>query len=264
MEPKEIFVIDDEYELNEKRKAINAIKRRESRELRRISVIITVVLFLMTGLVAWIYGRNAAKQRYEEEIADLAAEISQREQEIEQLRNEPILVNAVAPEIVLDILHSQTAEISELATAEYMFTDAAKVSDSKQIKNWNIPFTQKSFIMKWNGTIKAGLDLEKIGVQVEEAEKKIIITLPNAEILSYEIDQDSVEVLDEKNNIFNRISINDKVQFDASCEEAMKERAIESGILEKALKYAENIIGQLLRRDGTVSEAYSIEFEIAQ
>lgn len=264
MEPREELYLAERIEA-EGRKVLNAVKRKWERvKLKRIYITVTAVLFLMTGLVAWVYGRNAAKQRYQNEIADLVEEISQREQEIEQLRNEPILVNAVAPEIVLDILHSQVAEISELATVEYMFTDAAKYSDSKQIKNWNIPFTQKSFIMKWSGTIKAGIDLEKIAVRVENNDKKIIITVPNAEILSYEIDQDSVEVLDEKNNIFNKISVNDKVQFDAACEEAMKERAIESGMLEKALKYAENIIEQLLRRDGAVGAEYAIEFEIAQ
>lgn len=264
MEPREDYYLVERFE-EDKKKLQNKIKAKiERAQLRKIYTTITVVLLLATGLVAWIYGRNAAKQRYQSEIADLVEEISQREQEIEQLRNEPILVNAVAPEIVLDILHSQISEISELATAEYMFTDAAKFSDSKQIKNWDIGITEKSFIMKWSGTIKAGIDLEKIDVRVENDEQKIVITLPNAEILSYEVDQDSVEVLEEKNNIFNRISVNDKIKFDAACEEAMKERAIENGILDKALKYAENIIEQLLRRDGTVGTEYTIEFEIAQ
>ena len=112
--------------------------------------------------------------------------------------------------------------------------------------------------------IKAGVKLDLVTIEVKEDENKIIVSVPAAEILSYEIDSDSVEVLDEKNNIFNNITVDDKVKFDAATEDAMKQRAIENGLLEKAQKNAENILLRLLQADPAIGSNYTIEFVVAE
>lgn len=220
------------------------VRFAKKHKLRRklISTVIIACICLAGILSAWIVGRTQMKNKYEE------------------ILNEPAIVNPVAPEIVLDIVESELRDIGELATVEYLFTDAAKYSDSKQIKDWNIPFTEKSFIMKWNGKIKAGIRIDEIKIDVREISNIIQITLPTAEILSYEIDNDSIELIDEKNNIFNNISIEDKVQLDIAVEEEMKERAIENGLLEMAQKNAESIIASLLCVNPDITSDYSIEF----
>ena len=149
-----------------------------------------------------------------------------------------------------------------MATIEYLFTDAAEFRDSKQIKGWNIPFTEKSFILKWDGVIKAGVKLDQVSIQINESDKKIIVALPPAEILSYSVNSDSVELLNEKDNIFNNISVSDKVGFDAKTEEAMKKRAIENGLLEKALENAKDILQRLIQADPAVNSEYVIEFVV--
>ena len=62
---------------------------------------------------------------------------------INQLEEEKInpVVDPISPTISLDIINAELKEIGELATMEYMYTNAAKFSDAKKIKNWNIPFT---------------------------------------------------------------------------------------------------------------------------
>ena len=67
-------------------------------------------------------------------------------------------------------------------------------------------------------------------------------------------------MLDEKDNIFNNITIDDKVKFDAKTENAMKQRAIENGLLEKAQKNAEDILKLLIQADAAVGDNYTIEF----
>ena len=101
-------------------------------------------------------------------------------------------------------------------------------------------------------------------VDVDDSANKIILTIPTAKILSYEIDNDSVKVITEKNNIFNSISVNDKVKADAATENAMKTRAIENGLLEKAQKNAEDILSRVVKSIAAVDDNYTIEFTVAK
>ena len=69
-----------------------------------------------------------------------------------------------------------------------------------------------------------------------------------------------METLDEKNNVFNPISVDDKMQFDEKTEEEMKHRAIENGLLDMAQKNAEGIIASLLCVNPEITSSYTIEF----
>ena len=192
---------------------------------------------------------------------NLKKTISGLELQIKDLMEQPIVVNPIAPFIALDTIYEEIKGIGELATVEYLFTDAAIFTDSKQIGNWNIPFTQKSFTIKWNGTIKAGIQIEQIEIHVDRDNAIITITLPASQILSYEVDNESVEVLDEKNNIFNKITIQDKLELDIATEKAMIERAIQSGLLENALENAEDMITKLLLSNEAIRQNYNIVYE---
>ena len=181
---------------------------------------------------------------------------------IEELMNTPAVINTISPKIELEVINADIQEIGELATVEYLFTDAAKYSESKQIKEWNIPFTEKSFIIKWDGVIKAGVDVSQIAVTLREMDAVLLVKIPVATILSYSVDNDSVEMLDENNNVFNKISVNDKIKLDAATESAMKERAIENGLLEKAQTNAQTIISNLLNANPSINGKYIIQFEV--
>ena len=69
-------------------------------------------------------------------------------------------------------------------------------------------------------------------------------------------------MLDEKNNVFNPISIDDKNKFDAETADAMKAKAIENGLLEKAQKNTETILSGLLRSSIENIGEYTIEFVV--
>lgn len=131
-------------------------RTKMSKAKRKLILIAAIfVLILLTVVAAWLYGRNQAKQNAEAEIAELKTMIEEQKKQIQELIETPIVVSPVNPEIQLDIIYSEINEIGELATMEYLFTDAAEFTDSRQIKNWNIPFTEKSFILKWDGVIKS-------------------------------------------------------------------------------------------------------------
>ncbi len=231
-------------EQDELKTEIKRVARERLRKKKLIKIFSTLLALILIALVALLVGR---------EIDDL-------KKQIEQLENEAIVVNPVAPTISMDVISSEIRNIAELATVEYLFTDAAQFSDSKEIKGWSIPLTEKSFLMKWNGVIKAGINVDDIGIDVDNKNMIITLTMPEAVILSYDVDESSVEVLDEKDNIFNSITVEDKVGFDEATENAMKERAIENGLLDQALAQAKITIEGLLTANSVIAENYEIVF----
>ena len=88
--------------------------------------------------------------------------------------------------------------------------------------------------------------------------------MPKAKILSHEIDNDSIETLDEKDGLFNPVKVEDVREFDAVSKDAMDERAIENGILDKAFENAKEIIEKLVNNDAVQEQGYTITFEVIE
>lgn len=216
---------------------------------------ISLVVLIVVILAIFFKGYSNATKKYEDIVADL-------KQQIEEL-SDPVAPYTVATkEVTIDLIESEIKDIGELATIEYLYTDAGKFEDAKQLFGLNVPFTTKSFIAKWDGIIKAGVKIDQIIVEINDANKEIIIHIPNAEILSHEINNDSIETLDEKDGLFNKITVGDTREFDAVSKDAMTERAIENGILDKAFENAKEIIGKLVNNDVVQEQGYIIKFEV--
>ena len=152
-------------------------------------------------------------------------------------RSENVQIDAV-------VLQNQLTEIRELATVTYAYTNMAQFESSNDFYGVKVPFTTKSFILTYDGTIKAGVDLSQATVDVEGS--TVRITLPQAAILSHEIDEGSVEVFDEKTSIFNPFTVEDFSSFQADQKAAMEEKALDKGLLTEAQAKAEASVRQLL------------------
>lgn len=136
------------------------------------------------------------------------------------------------PEIDAVVLQSRLTEISELAVVDYHYTNMAQFENGSDFYGVRIPFTTKRFILTYDGEIKAGIDLKKARVEVGEG--TVTVRLPEAEILSHEMDADSVEIFDEKSSIFNPFTVEDFAAFQEEQKGAMERKALESGLLEEA------------------------------
>jgi hypothetical protein len=148
------------------------------------------------------------------------------------------------PQLSAVVLEQQLTEIRELATVTYTYTNMAQFESSNDFYGMTVPFTTKSFILTYDGTIKAGIDLSAASAEVKDA--SVIITLPEARILSHEIDEDSVEIFDEKTSIFNPFTVEDFTAFQADQKSAMETKAMERGLLAEARTRAESGVRQLL------------------
>lgn len=62
----------------------------------------------------------------------------------------------------VEIVREKLQETAELNTGSYLCTDVLTRADSRKFKDWKIPFTEKSFIVSYDGVVKAGIkDLTK-------------------------------------------------------------------------------------------------------
>ena len=138
------------------------------------------------------------------------------------------------PSITSDLLGQQLQDAQELVSVKYLYTNMGKFENQVDFYGWKVPFTTKSFLVSYDGVIKAGVDMSQVNLSVDEGEKAITITLPAGTILSHEIKLDSIQVFDETTNIFNPITIQNYTDFTADQKGAMEEHAIENGLLTAA------------------------------
>ena len=148
------------------------------------------------------------------------------------------------PVITADLLGQQLRDIQELSTVEYHYTNMGRFENQKDFYGWKVPFTTKSFIVAYDGVIKAGVDLSEMKIEVSG--KTITVTMPEAKVLSHEMDEESLEVYDETHNIFNPIEIEDYTQFTADQKESIEARALDNGLLTSAAQRAENTVRGLI------------------
>lgn len=152
------------------------------------------------------------------------------------------------------VLQSHLTELAELATVSYHYTNMSQFENSNDFYGVKIPFTTKSFILSYNGEIKAGVDLAQAVVDV--GGKTVEIHLPAAKILSHEIDPESVEVFDEKTSIFNPLHVKEFADFQADQQEMMEQKALDSGLLAEAGEHARNSVRLMLEQ--SVPEGYTL------
>lgn len=170
--------------------------------------------------------------------------------------------NSDEPEITSTGITQQLQDIEELATLSYNYTKVGKFSNSLQFNGWDIPLTQKSFLITYDGQLKAGIKMDKIKVDVSN--DNITVSIPDIEILSNEIDESSIEVYDESRNIFNPISVNDYATFATSQKEAVEAEAIENGLLSQAATKTQDTIKKYLNAIPGIEGNYQIDVKFIE
>lgn len=221
---------------------------------KKVKRVLMAAIIIVIALVVTITFLGYKKEQ--EKVKEL-------EEEVERLSDPIAIYEEASREVDIRLINAQIQDIGELATVEYLYTDAGKFEDPAEIFGKDIPFsfTTKSFIAKWDGVIKAGVDISKVTAEVNQFNKEIVIHIPTAQILSHEIDDESIETLDEKNGLFNKLKVDDIREFDGISKDAMEQRAIENGILDKAMENAKKLIYNLVNTDVVEEQEYTITFK---
>ncbi|MDO5028240.1 MAG: DUF4230 domain-containing protein [Bacillota bacterium] len=162
------------------------------------------------------------------------------------------------PTITSTSLKESLVAVEELTTTKYFYTSMGSFENQNDFYGLKIPLTLKRFIISFEGQINAGVNLENMEIEVEG--DKILISLPKAEILSHEIDENSIKIYDEKSSIFNPIKVEDYAAFRQDQKEAREKEALNKGLLSKSETKAKEAIKEILMLIPEVSQSYEIQF----
>ena len=183
-----------------------------------------------------------------------------REQLQEQLGRQNLIINSLeqdqkkessssksVPVITSDTLKQQLSAVSELVTQEYIYTNAdQRTDDVKWVFGWTRPFSESSLLITYDGTIKAGIQMSDVQIEINEENRTVTITLPESEITENIIPQESIRVIEVKNGLFNEITFDDYNTFISEQKIVMEQKAIENGILKRADAEARKILETIL------------------
>ena len=152
-----------------------------------------LVLVLAIAIFAWKTGQRDGESKGEDNAQKLQQELEEWKAKYKEMEEHPVMVEPITPEISMSEIQQEIRQLGELATVEYFYTNAARFSDGKTL--WGIRLSEKSFVLKWDGTIKAGIDVNEIGIEPQEESRVLTVKLPADRILSHDPDLDSVEAL---------------------------------------------------------------------
>lgn len=143
---------------------------------------------------------------------------------------------------------NRVVPIQELALVKHNYSGVIGYKDFLKIMKINVPLTEKSFLLKYNGYIKAGVDFENMKVEVTGND--VHISLPRAKILETVIDEKSIRVYNESMNAFNPLTIGDYNKAIMKEKDNMIANALSQGILKDATKQAEVVLTSIMKDMG--------------
>lgn len=163
---------------------------------------------------------------------------------------------AAKPTITSSVVEEQLQSARELTTLKYKYTNVGSFENQSEFYGITIPLTLKKFIVSYDGEINAGVNLEDANINVSG--NTISITLPPAEILSHEIDEESLQIYDEKNSIFNQLKLEDYSAFREEQKLKTEAEIINEGLLIEAMENTKIAIEEILYINPIISEDYNI------
>ncbi|RUQ14597.1 DUF4230 domain-containing protein [Corynebacterium genitalium] len=153
----------------------------------------------------------------------------------------PALLNWREGEVTSTTIGASLGDIAQLSVEEYVFSDVGKFDqEGLEVLGVRVPFTGRNFLVTYDGRVTAGIKDASL-IDVHLADNAIEISLPNVEVLESHIDADSVKVYDQTMNPINQLRVEDVTGFIADREADAREKAIASGLLDRAGQHAEEL-----------------------
>ena len=148
-------------------------------------------------------------------------------------------------------------DIGELATQECRTTQVNATAAAQEIFGVQIPFTQSRYIYSYDVVLKAGYDFSAITWEVNDT--TITVHLPEAQVLSCELDLDSFQVYYEKESVFRPITLEETNQDMTNLKANAQNDAIANGLLDNARDNAETLLTAFFAQAYDLDE-YTLNF----
>ena len=150
------------------------------------------------------------------------------------------------PRVSQQIVVEQLRSVAKLVATEMTLRDVVTYEQT-QFRS-----TKRSLLVV-TARVAAGIDLSRnTDVRIDSTEKRIIVTLPPAQIMS--VDVVNVTTYDERAGLWNPFRPEDRDAIQTRIRTQMAAAAQQSGILEHADQSAIKVLTELLSRDGYTVE----------
>ncbi len=159
--------------------------------------------------------------------------------------------------ISIETIREGLENMGVLVTQEYYFTQIERYNKTKNVA---FIFTATSeFTYSYDGAVTAGIDFGKIGMMKDEDTKTITVFIPKSEIMDVTVDKSTFKIFSEKESIWNPIKLDDYNTSLDEFEKTAKEKALQSGILDRADEQAKKLVSNFIGNYPNISD-YKIEF----
>lgn len=141
------------------------------------------------------------------------------------------------------------SQVLNINTVKYNYSNIVEIKKDKSINNIKIPFTEKSFIIKYNGVINGGVKPEDIEI-VNNTGNEISIEIKKCQILDHYIDDKNIYIYDVKSSIFNKLDIQEVLDDISNYKKEYEEKIISEGFMEEIQENTKVSIENILKGMG--------------
>ena len=153
--------------------------------------------------------------------------------------------------------------IGELSTQTAYITNVQVISNSRTIFGVTVPFTQSKYIYSYDCIVRAGIDFSLVTYTVDPLTQTITVTLPPSSIHTIVVDEDSLVVYDESQNMFSPLKLDNIQASRLKMREDAHAHAIKLGLLNAAAENSKVIIQAFLLSNPEYAE-YTIIWQTAE
>ena len=141
------------------------------------------------------------------------------------------------------------SQVLDISTVKYNYSNIVEIKKDKSINNIKIPFTEKTFIIKYNGVINGGVKPEEIEI-INNTKDEIDIEIKKCLILDLYIDDENIYVYDIKNSIFNKLDTQEVLDYISSIKKDYENKVINEGFLDEVKENTKVGLENILKEIG--------------
>lgn len=157
---------------------------------------------------------------------------------------------------------SAISSVCELATLKCYYHNVAKSeTEASGLFKW-LGKGYKKIWTEYSGIVELGIDVSKVFVEKPTADGVVKVTIPDAEILSVDLDEDSMSEPLTDTGFMTKITKEEETEALAEAQNHMEETAKENGnLLNQAKERAKSLIEGYVKNVGEqIGKEYTVEW----
>lgn len=156
---------------------------------------------------------------------------------------------------------SETKAICEFATLKCYYHNTSELKqNSSGIGKWLGKIGYKKAWIEYDGIVKLGIDASE--VKIEPNGSKVKVYVPDAKILSVDVDVDTISEAISETGLFTKITTEERAETQRKAQDDMRKKAEQnSALLSQATQRAKNTIKDYIINAGNlIGVDYEIEW----